>query len=573
MSLKQDLFRRPAASWRTWSFTLVCAALSACGGSVEADAEETAPELVAREDSLANVRLRLMAANLSSGNGQDYNPGHGLRIFQGTDADVVMIQEFNYQTDSAADLRAFVDTAFGTGFSYYREAGAQIPNGIISRYPIIAAGEWDDTQVSNRDFAWARIDIPGPKDLWAISVHLLTTSSSVRNTEANNLVKFINANVPASDYLVIGGDFNTGSRSEATFSTFSSVVSTASPYPADKNGNTNTNAGRNSPYDHVLVDNDLRAYQTSVVMGSSTFANGLVVDTRVYSPLSDISPALSGDSGASGMQHMGVIKDFLIPGDGATSSSVTVLSPNGGESWTAGSARTITWSASGVSNVKVEYSLNGSTWTTITSSTGASSGSVAWTVPSSASTTAWVRVSDASNATVTDLSNAAFTITTGGTGGTGNVFINEVLINEPGSDVNGEFVELVNSGTAAVDLSGWTVSDGTAVRHTFASGTSVAAGKAVVVFGGASGIPAGTVGAVGSSTGQLNLGNSGDTVTVKNSAGTVVDTATFASSLAGTDGVSANRSPDVSSTASFVLHTGVSSLTSSPGKRASGAAF
>ncbi|WP_304504099.1 lamin tail domain-containing protein [Corallococcus sp. EGB] len=572
MSLEQTLLRRPAAFWRTWSFTLVCAALSACGGPVEADSEATAPEFVAREDSLANVRLRLMAANLSSGTGQDYDPGHGIRIFQGTAPDVVMIQEFNYKTDSAADIRSFVDTAFGTGFSYYRESGAQIPNGIISRYPIIASGEWDDTQVSNRDFAWARIDIPGPKDLWAISVHLLTTSSSIRNTEASNLVKFINANVPAGDYLVIGGDFNTGSRTEAAFSTLSSVVSTASPYPADKNGNTNTNAGRNSPYDHVLVDSDLRPYQTSVVMGSSTFAPGLVVDTRVYSPLSDISPALSGDSGASGMQHMGVIKDFLIPGD-APASSVTVLSPNGGESWVAGSSQTITWTASGISSVKVEYSLNGSTWTTITSSTGASSGSVAWTVPSSATTTAWVRVSDASNATVTDLSNAAFTITTGGTGGTGNLFINEVLINEPGSDVNGEFVELVNGGTAAVDLSGWTVSDGTAVRHTFASGTTVAAGKAVVVFGGASGIPAGTPGAVAASTGQLNLGNSGDTVTVKNSAGTVVDTATFGSSLASTDGVSANRSPDGSSSGTFVLHTGVSSLMSSPGTRASGAAF
>ncbi|GMU01118.1 hypothetical protein KH5H1_52380 [Corallococcus caeni] len=573
MSLKQDLFRRPAASWRTWSFTLVCAALSACGGAVEADAEATAPQLVAREDSLANVRLRLMAANISSGTGQDYNPGHGIRIFQGTDADVVMIQEFNYGTDSAADIRSFVDTAFGTGFSYYREGGAQIPNGIISRYPIIAAGEWDDTQVSNRDFAWARIDIPGPKDLWAISVHLLTTSSSIRNTEATNLVKFINANVPASDYLVIGGDFNTGSRSEATFSTFSSVVSTASPYPADRNGNTNTNASRGSPYDHVLVDSDLRAYQTAVVIGSSSFAGGLVADTRVYSPISEISPALSGDSGASGMQHMGVIKDFLIPGDGTTASSVTVLSPNGGESWVGGSSHTITWSSSGVTNVKVEYSLDGSAWTTLTSSTGASGGSVAWTVPGTASTNAWVRVSDASNTAVSDLSNAAFAITTGGSGGTGNVFINEVLLNEPGSDVNGEFVELVNSGTAAVDLSGWTVSDSTGVRHTFASGTSVAAGKAVVVFGGASGIPSGTTGAVAASTGTLGLGNSGDTVTLKNSAGTAVDTATFASSLAGTDGVSANRSPDASSTGSFVLHTSVSSLGSSPGKRASGTAF
>jgi endonuclease/exonuclease/phosphatase family metal-dependent hydrolase len=104
----------------------------------------------------------------------------------------------------------------------------------------------------------------------------------VRNTEAANLVNFIKANVPASDYLVIAGDFNTDSRSESCFSTFSQVVSTASPYPADRNGNTNTNASRGKPYDHVLVDADLLAYQTSTLIGSSSFAAGTVIDTRVY---------------------------------------------------------------------------------------------------------------------------------------------------------------------------------------------------------------------------------------------------------------------------------------------------
>ncbi len=105
-------------------------------------------------------RIRLMAANLTSGSSQTYDPGHGIRIFQGAHPDVAMIQEFNYGTNSAADVRAFVDAAFGPGFSYFRESGAQIPNGIVSRWPIVASGEWDDTSVANRDFAWARIDIP-----------------------------------------------------------------------------------------------------------------------------------------------------------------------------------------------------------------------------------------------------------------------------------------------------------------------------------------------------------------------------------------------------------------------------
>ncbi|WNG32540.1 endonuclease [Archangium violaceum] len=544
--------------------------LAACGGTPQ---DEVGEDIQGTQEAGLNVRLRLVAANTSSGNYQSYDPGHGIRIFQGLEPDVVMIQEFNYGDNSASAIRGFVDTAFGTSFSYYREAGAQIPNGIISRYPIIAAGEWDDTQVSNRDFAWARIDVPGPKDLWVISVHLLTTSSTVRNTEATNLVNFIKANVPAGDYLAIGGDFNTSSRSESCFTTFSQVVSTASPYPADRNGNTNTNAGRSSPYDHVLVDSDLRAYQTAVVIGASSFSAGLVADTRVYSPISELSPALSTDSGATNMQHMAIVKDFLIPSD-TTTTGITVTSPNGGESWAGGSTHAITWTASGVTNVKVEYTLNGSTWTTLTSSTSASTGSYTWTVPSSATTTARVRVSDASNSATTDTSNAAFTITTSGGGGTAaQVFINEVLANEAGSDVNGEFIELVNSGGTTADLSGWTVSDSTGVRHTFASGTTLGAGAAIVVFGASSGIPSGVSNAVACSTGTLALGNSGDTVTLKNSAGTTVDTTTYTSSLAGTDGVSMNRSPDATSGGTFVLHTTLSSLSSSPGKRVSGSAF
>lgn len=258
-----------------------------------------------------------MTANLTSGTRQSYDPGHGQRIMQGVGPDIVLIQEFNYGDNGADELRAFVDGTFGSTFSYYQEDGAQIPNGIISRYPIVEAGEWDDGEVGNRDFAWARIDIPGPIDLWAVSVHFLTRSSTVRRDEARQLVTSIQAIVPEGDYLVIGGDFNTDNRSEPCISTLSDVVVTSGPYPADGNGDTDTNAGRSKPYDWVLVDDDLDRLETAVVIGGSRFTSGLVVDTRVYSPIEELSPALATDSGASSMQHMGVVRDFLLPADAA----------------------------------------------------------------------------------------------------------------------------------------------------------------------------------------------------------------------------------------------------------------
>jgi uncharacterized protein YjdB/endonuclease/exonuclease/phosphatase family metal-dependent hydrolase len=230
-------------------------------------------------------RIRLMAANITSGNLQSYDPGHGTRIFQGLRPDVVMIQEFNYRpSNTDADIRRWVDTTFGTNYSFFRETGKNIPNGVISRYPILAAGIWEDVEAPDREFVWARLDIPGAKDLWAISVHLLTRNAPTRDGEARALRELINANVPAADYLVIGGDFNTDSRAEACISTLGSVVSTSAPYPADQTGTEGTNASRSKPYDWVLMDADLRALQTAVVIGTSSFAGGLVFDVLVPGP-------------------------------------------------------------------------------------------------------------------------------------------------------------------------------------------------------------------------------------------------------------------------------------------------
>ncbi|HEY8209555.1 MAG TPA: lamin tail domain-containing protein, partial [Myxococcaceae bacterium] len=251
--------------------------------------------------------------------------------------------------------------------------------------------------------------------------------------------------------------------------------------------------------------------------------------------------------------------------------SVTVTSPNGGESWVSGSSHAITWTASGLSNVKVEYTLNGSTWSVAAASVSASAGSYAWTVPSANTSSARVRVSDAAGSGVSDTSNGTFTITP--VVSPAAVFLNEILANEPGSDTAGEFVELVNSGGGAADLSGWTISDSTNVRHTFAAGTSLGAGQALVVFGGATGIPGGLTNAVAASTGTLGLGNGGDSVILKNASGTQVDAQTYPSSLSSTDGVSMNRSPDGSSSGAWVLHTTLSALSASPGKKVDGSSF
>lgn len=58
-------------------------------------------------------------------------------------------------------------------------------------------------------------------------------------------------------------------------------------------------------------------------IGSNSHTNGLVFDSRVYTPLSAVSPVLSTDSGASNMQHMAIVKDFLVPNGGTATATAT----------------------------------------------------------------------------------------------------------------------------------------------------------------------------------------------------------------------------------------------------------
>lgn len=254
-----------------------------------------------------------MAANLT-GNSQKYDAS-GIRIFQGLRPDIVAIQEFNYAGNSAAEIRQFVTTAFGPDFFHFREAGAQIPNGIISRWPIVASGEWPDPQVSNRDFVWARLDLPGPDDLYVVSVHLHSSGgANSRRLEAEAVKTRVTANFPAGAYVIVAGDLNVDSRSEAALDVFKTFL-VDNPVPTDQAGDPDTNNPRSKPYDYILSSANWRTNHVPLVLGAGTaaerrFTNGLVFDSRVFAPLPLVAPVQAADS--ANAQHMAVLKDFRL---------------------------------------------------------------------------------------------------------------------------------------------------------------------------------------------------------------------------------------------------------------------
>ena len=268
------------------------------------------------EGSSNILTFRAVAANITSGDHQSYSPGHGIRIFQAIQPDIIMIQEFNMYSssgdDSDANIRKLVDQAFGSEFKYHRGRG-QIPNGIVSRYDIIDSGYWKSNKQSNRDWDWAIIDLPGPKELLVISVHLGTDTST---QEAPSLMQAMNKKRTADKqnkleyYLMIGGDFNRNFQGNGSLDDYFYVDG---KLPVDQENDETTNKNRKKVLDHLFVDKAFDQFEVPVEIGQHTYYNGHVFDSRVYrdnGELADVKPVQANDSGATNMQHMAVIRDF-----------------------------------------------------------------------------------------------------------------------------------------------------------------------------------------------------------------------------------------------------------------------
>ncbi len=143
------------------------------------------------------------------------------------------------------------------------------------------------------------------------------------------------------------------------------------------------------------------------------------------------------------------------------------------------------------------------------------------------------------------------------------------------STTNDEFIEIVNAGDDDLTLTGATISDAISVRHTFGA-LVLGPGDAVVVFGSGTpsfgkelstsvwchALPQGTT-AIVSSTATVALNNTGDTVTLKDSGGVVLDTVVYGSE--GAADTSLVRSPDLDG-ATFVQHNSVAAARWSPGR-------
>jgi len=182
-----------------------------------------------------------------------------------------------------------------------------------------------------------------------------------------------------------GENWKTGSNHNITW-TSQRVGSTDKNITIDYS----TNAGNSWNEIVTLTDND-GSYSWTIPDKLSDRCLVRIYDTNDYP--CDISDAV-----------------FSISTSSSVPPEITVTSPNGGETWQAGSIHDITWDSQNTSgNVKIDYSVdNGSSWTEEVVS-AADIGSYSWTVPEASSDNCLIRVSD-TNEKLADSSDTVFSI-------------------------------------------------------------------------------------------------------------------------------------------------------------------
>lgn len=170
-----------------------------------------------------------------------------------------------------------------------------------------------------------------------------------------------------------------------------------------------------------------------------------------------------------------------------------------------------------------------------------------------------------------------------------NLLLNEILYDPSNTgldgDANGdgayaqnqdEFIELINYSSKPVDLSGFKIFDAGGLasnspNHQIPNGTILQPQKALVIFGG--GTPTGSFGGAivqKSTSGDLNLNNAGDVLTVKDSSDNVILTFDI-TPLSDNPNESYTRNPDL--TGDFEQHSKISSKKFSPGTKIDGMPF
>lgn len=356
------------------------------------------------------------------------------------------------------------------------------------------------------------------EDLVVILLHAKAGSATSdwdrRNTASAALKSYLDSTWPAAKVMVLG-DFNDDvdvSITSSKPSPYKNFVDDAADYTIETKvlsdaGETST-VNYSDMIDHQLSTNELIAdYQDNTVQ---------VFPADQY----------IANYGQTTSDHYPVLSSYTVPGgSGSTNTPPTA-------SFTF-SCTDLNCSFDGSGSTDSDGTITGYSWNFGDGNT-ATGATVSHSYASGGTYTVTLTVTD--DGSLTDSSSQSASVSSSGSG-SGQVYINEFEQNPAGSDFGNEWVELYNSGSSAVDVTGWvlTANGGNPQSKTLSG--SIPAGGYMVV----------------SKSGQF-LDNSGESLTLDDDTGTQVD-ATPVFDDGANDSRSQQRSIDGADTWTFKTNT------------------
>lgn len=225
-------------------------------------------------------------------------------------------------------------------------------------------------------------------------------------------------NAPTTQARVRVSDAATGTLTDSTHGQFSITVALIASQPTSINYG-NVTVGSSQVQVLTLSNNGTAPLViSSVTASNSDFVAGRTSFTIAVGQSDTLSVSFSPTIVQTFSEQLSIScnapgSPLAIPlsGNGTSASSLTVLIPNGGESWQANSVHNITWNATALDRVEISYKTSPTgAWQRIVQNIPASPSSYAWTIPNTPTTQARVKIVDRTSGAVLDSSDAFFTI-------------------------------------------------------------------------------------------------------------------------------------------------------------------
>ena len=286
-------------------------------------------------------------------------------------------------TTPPADIILTAGTAYVIGWTTTAGVSADT---VTIEYSLTGSGSW--TEINEGDYTATN----DHSEVWNITAGLSTTTAKVRISDASDSTTY--AYVDSSTFSLKRGSLAVTSPN----STVTWKVGTQHPIEWSTTGVIN------NVRLYYATDGDLETPTWNALVGGSLDDATGQYNWTIPDAISDNCLVKIVDAEDSGIFDISDAVFSIKP-------EFTLTAPNGGQDWAVGTTNDITWTNTGtVSQVDLQYSTNsGSTWTDIV--TGLSNtGTYTWTVPTADSSNCKIKIISTSDSTVSDTSDAVFTI-------------------------------------------------------------------------------------------------------------------------------------------------------------------